>query len=63
MHVKQFVETRTLEGENLKKDLIEKLDHLLTLVEQIEERSPKIIAEYREKLEDKGKRTSRRYTD
>ena len=24
--VKQFVETRTLEGENLKKDLIEKLD-------------------------------------
>lgn len=53
--VKQFVETRTLEGENLKKDLIEKLDHLLTLVEQIEERSPKIIAEYREKLENKVK--------
>ena len=53
--VKQFVETRTLEGENLKKDLIEKLDHLLTLVEQIEERSPKIIVEYREKLENKVK--------
>ena len=53
--VKQFVETRTLEGENLKKDLIEKLDHLLTLIEQIEERSPKIIAEYREKLENKVK--------
>lgn len=51
--IKQFVETRTLEGENLKKDIIKKLDGMLTLVGYIEERSPKIIAEYREKLETK----------
>ena len=49
----QFVETGTLEGSNLKKDIIEKLDGLLDLVGYIEERTPKIVAEYREKLEAK----------
>ena len=49
----QFVETRTLEGSNLKKDIIEKLNGLLDLVGYIEERTPKIVAEYREKLEAK----------
>ena len=49
----QFVETRTLEGSNLKKDIIEKLDGLLDLVGYIEERTPKIVAEYREKREAK----------
>lgn len=49
----QFVETRTLEESNLKKDIIEKLDGLLDLVGYIEERTPKIVAEYREKLEAK----------
>ena len=49
----QFVETRTLVGSNLKKDIIEKLDGLLDLVGYIEERTPKIVAEYREKLETK----------
>ena len=53
--IAQFVETRTVEGENLKKDLIAKLDGMLELVGQIEERAPKIIAEYREKLEGKVK--------
>lgn len=48
-----FVETRITEGENLKLDLIEKLDGMLKLVDFISERSPKIIAEYRQKLEDK----------
>lgn len=51
--IRQFVETRALEGENLKNDIINKLDSMLTLVGYIEERSPKIIAEYREKLETK----------
>lgn len=51
--VAQFVETRTLEGENLKKDLTQKLDAMLQLVAMIEERSPKILSEYREKLETK----------
>ena len=51
----QFVETRIVEGENLKKDINVKLDELLALVEAIEERSPEIISEYRAKLELKVK--------
>ena len=50
-----FVETRVREGENLKNDLIGKLDNMLSLVDFIEERSPKVIEEYRKKLEDKVK--------
>ena len=50
-----FVESRIREGENLKNDLIGKLDHMLELVDFIEERSPKVIVEYRQKLEDKVK--------
>ena len=50
-----FVESRIREGENLKNDLIGKLDYMLELVDFIEERSPKVIAEYRQKLEDKVK--------
>lgn len=46
----QFVNTRVIEGENLKNDLIGKLDYMLSLVDLIEERSPAIIEEYREKL-------------
>ncbi len=53
--IAQFVETRTLEGENLKKDLTQKLDGMLELVGCIEERSPQIISEYREKIERKVK--------
>ena len=49
----RFVESRITEGENLKRDLLEKLDYMLELVAYIEERSPKILAEYREKLEEK----------
>ena len=49
--IRQFVETRTSEGEHLREDLIEKLDNMLKLVSCIEERSPQIIAEYRDKLE------------
>ncbi len=49
----QFVESRTLEGEHLRDDIIKKLDGMLELVGYIEERAPKIIAQYREKLENK----------
>ncbi len=49
----QFVESRTLEGEHLRNDIIKKLDGMLELVGYIEERTPKIIAQYREKLENK----------
>jgi len=51
--VKMFVDTRIVEGEHLRDDLIEKLDGMLKLVDFISERSPQIIAEYRRKLEDK----------
>ena len=51
----QFVETRKTEGENLKKDIISKLDLLSEQIGFIEERSTQIVAEYRAKLEDKMK--------
>lgn len=51
----RFVETRVTEGENLKADLLGKLDYMDRLVAEIEERSPKIVAEYRAKMEDKVK--------
>ena len=50
-----FVETRIKEGENLKNDLCEKLDGMLAHVDFITERSPEIIAEYKQKLTDKVK--------
>lgn len=50
-----FVETRIKEGENLRNDLIEKLDGMLTHVDYIEERSPQVIKDYKAKLEDKVK--------
>ena len=53
--ISQFVETRGTEGENLKKNLIEKLDGMVKLADKIEERSPQILSEYRQKLETKVK--------
>ncbi len=50
-----FVQTRTSEGENLKADLFDKLDVMLSHVAFITERSPKIIADYKQKLYDKVK--------
>lgn len=50
-----FVETRIKEGENLRNDLYEKLDGMLTHVDYIEERSPQVIKDYKAKLEDKVK--------
>lgn len=50
-----FVETRKIEGEHLREDLISKLDGMLTHVAFIEERSPKMVLEYREKLRAKVK--------
>ena len=51
----KFVDTRVKEGENLKNDLIGKLDGMLKHVDYITERSPQIIAEYKQKLEEKVK--------
>lgn len=48
-----FVKTRILEGENLKNDLVSKLDAILDHVEFIIDQSPKIVADYKEKLYEK----------
>ena len=53
--LEQSVNTRILEGENLKKDLLGKLDHMEELVAFVEKRSPEIMKEYRSKLESKVK--------
>ncbi len=50
-----FVQTRIVEGEHLKEDLLSKLDGMLSLADFIGERSPQILAEYHEKLTDKVK--------
>ena len=50
-----FVETRIKEGEHLRDDLLLKLDGMLAHVDFITERSPQILAEYKQKLEDKVK--------
>ena len=49
----KFVESRIREGENLKKDILAKLTFLEQEVAVVEERSPQIVAEYRQKLEEK----------
>ncbi len=51
----KFVEARSIEGEHLKKDLLQKLDQMEEDVAFIESRSPDIIKEYREKLEERVK--------
>ncbi len=50
-----FVQTRIVEGEHLKDDLIAKLDGMLELVDFITERSPQILEEYHTRLVEKVK--------
>ncbi|SFR95501.1 YicC/YloC family endoribonuclease [Anaeromicropila populeti] len=45
-----FVTARVQEGQHLKKDLIGKLNEMLSQVEAIETRTPSIVEEYRKKL-------------
>lgn len=49
----KFVESRIREGENLRTDLLGKLDDMSVIVNDIIERSPKIVEEYRQHLIDK----------
>lgn len=49
----QFVETRTQEGMRLKEDLTQKLQQMRVYVDRVEERAPQILAEYRQKLEER----------
>ena len=50
---RKFAEAREREGENLKKDLLLKLEGLDQMVSKVEERSPMVVQAYREKLEAK----------
>lgn len=50
---RKFVKTREREGENLKKDLLAKLDGLENMVIKVQQRSPEVVKAYREKLEAK----------
>ena len=49
----RFVESRIREGENLQRDLLGKLDDMSLIVDDITERSPKIVEEYRQHLLEK----------
>lgn len=46
----KFVEARISEGTHLKQDMIAKLDGMLDCVSFVEERSPEIVKEYRDRL-------------
>ncbi len=49
----QLVESRSQEGENLSRDLCDKLNAMLQVVHTIEGMSPQILNEYRDKLRNK----------
>lgn len=49
----QFAASREREGENLKQDLLDKLDGMLRMLDYIEQEAPRLIQAYREKLEAK----------
>ena len=49
----KIVETRIAEGDRLCKDIIDKLDYMLSNVAYIEKRSPETVEEYRSKLRTK----------
>ena len=51
----EFTHSREPEGQNLIKDLVDKLDYMSELVSDIEGRAPQIIAKYRKNLETKVK--------
>lgn len=48
-----FIQARETEGENLKKDLIQKLDFLSAVADKVAERSPEVFQEYKERLSKK----------
>lgn len=49
----QFKKTREAEGQHLQEDILLKLDYIDTLVSYVEKRSPEVLKEYREKIENK----------
>lgn len=53
--VEKFVAMRTVEGENLKRDILLKAERIKALVAEVKERSPLVVLEYQEKLNNRLK--------
>ena len=53
--IQKFVAMRSTEGENLKKDILQKGEKIRTLVAEVKERSPLVVVEYQEKLHNRLK--------
>lgn len=51
----KFIQSRCIEGEQLRQDLCQKLDNMMDWVEEIKKRMPKILIEYQSKLTTKVK--------
>ncbi|MEG0371882.1 MAG: YicC/YloC family endoribonuclease [Clostridium sp.] len=48
--LEMFVNMREVEGNKLSEDVLERCDSIISMMEVIEERSPSVVAEYREKI-------------
>lgn len=46
----KFVSSRIVEGEHLKKDILQKLEGMISWIDFIEKRSPEVVDEYRNRL-------------
>ena len=53
--LEKLVEMRETEGNQLKEDFVKRLDIVADMIKQIEERSPQILLEYRQRLLDRMK--------
>lgn len=53
--LERFVSMREIEGENLKKDILLKGERIKALVAEVKERSPLVVVEYQEKLQNRLK--------
>ena len=48
--LEHFIEMRRAEGEKLREDILSRAEHIISIVAEIEERSPITVQEYRERL-------------
>ncbi len=53
--IQKFISMRELEGEKLKDDVVSRTNEILKLVEFVEDKSPKTVEAYRQRLENKIK--------
>ena len=51
--VNDFIAMRESEGDRLKNDILSKAENIMTIVSEIEERSPQTVAEYKTKLSER----------